>query len=574
MAPHNISIPYNGGELVMDGEGLHYRGINRQGNTFSVLISAPFRVLARTRDRGGNNWGLYMQWSDPEGRQHNQTIPSEVIHGDGLMVRRMLASGGLTLFPQPRGSTDPLLYYLQTVPVSRHARCSDRLGWHDQHFITATETLGDQSDELYLYQSTNVLESAMAQRGTLQQWQDAIASPAVGNSRLMLALCTALAGPLLHLAGMDGDSGGFHLRGPSSCGKTTALRVAASVWGGPDYVRNWRTTSNGLEGLACLHNDGCLILDELSQLDQKSASEAAYLLANGQGKIRANRNGAAHKPAQWRLLFLSSGEESLSSLVAQSGRRTTAGQDIRLVELDADAGQGMGLFEILHDHASAHDFANSLKTFTASFYGQAGYAWLRWLVAQQDILKPRLETMIRQCCHGLLQDGGNGQIQRVARRFALAAVAGCLAAEAGVVPWQQDGVFAAIQSCFTPWYKAQGDRSHEERAILDQVRRFFERHGASRFQGWDNKDAIVPNRAGFVREEQGMTVYYLLPSTFKDELCAGFSTADVTRVLSQHGWLTPDSQGKYQHSVRIPALGQTRAYRFDERIWEGWGLPP
>lgn len=368
---------------------------------------------------------------------------------------------------------------------------------------------------------------------------------------------------------MDGDSGGFHLRGPSSCGKTTALRVTASVWGGPDYVRNWRTTGNGLEGLACLHNDGSLILDELSQLDPKAASEAAYLLANGQGKVRANRNGAAHRPTQWRLLFLSSGEESLSSLVAQSGRRATAGQDIRLVELDADAGQGMGLFETLHGYATPHDFANSLKTASASFYGQAGYAWLQWLTAQQDALKPRLETVIRHCCHDLLREGDNGQIQRVARRFALAATAGYLAAEAGIVPWQNDEVLTAIQCCFTPWREAQGDRSHEERTILDQVRRFFERHGASRFQPWDDKDATVPNRAGFMRKEQGIIVYYLLPSIFREELCAGFPVSDVTRILSKHGWLTADSQGKYQHSVRIPALGQTRTYRFDETMWEG-----
>jgi uncharacterized protein (DUF927 family) len=47
------------------------------------------------------------------------------------------------------------------------------------------------------------------------------------------------------------DSGGFHLRGASSSGKTTALNAAASVWGDPDnYTRLWRSTVNGLEGLA------------------------------------------------------------------------------------------------------------------------------------------------------------------------------------------------------------------------------------------------------------------------------------------------------------------------------------
>lgn len=73
------------------------------------------------------------------------------------------------------------------------------------------------------------------------------------------------------------ESGGFHFRGSSSSGKTTALHLAASVFGQPSrYIRLWRTTANGLEGLAALHNDSLLILDELSQADPKEAGEAAY----------------------------------------------------------------------------------------------------------------------------------------------------------------------------------------------------------------------------------------------------------------------------------------------------------
>ena len=51
-----------------------------------------------------------------------------------------------------------------------------------------------------------------------------------------------------------------------------------------------------------------------------STGEAAYLLANGQGKARASRTGAARQSARWRLLFLSAGEESLSALMTQAGR--------------------------------------------------------------------------------------------------------------------------------------------------------------------------------------------------------------------------------------------------------------
>lgn len=100
------------------------------------------------------------------------------------------------------------------------------------------------------------------------------------------------AGALLDLATEDG--GGFHLLGGSSNGKTSTLKVAASVWGRPDrYTRTWRATSNALEGLASMHNDGALILDEITQIDPKEVGNAAYMLANGEGKNRSGRTGIA-----------------------------------------------------------------------------------------------------------------------------------------------------------------------------------------------------------------------------------------------------------------------------------------
>ncbi len=216
-------------------------------------------------------------------------------------VRRELARLGLSISPS-KSARDLLASYLQIVAVEDRARCVDKLGWHQDVYVTASMSIG-QSSEKVVFQNTNSIEPALTVSGTVTQWRDTIGRLASGNSRLVFAISTAFSPVLASMAGED--SGGFHIRGASSSGKTTALKVAASVWGEPDnYTRLWRSTVNGLEGLAAVHNDGLLILDELSQIDPKEAGEAAYLLANGQWKNRASKLGAIKPSNRWALIFL------------------------------------------------------------------------------------------------------------------------------------------------------------------------------------------------------------------------------------------------------------------------------
>jgi putative DNA primase/helicase len=105
-------------------------------------------------------------------------------------------------------------------------------------------------------------------------------------------------------------------------GKSTALAVAGSVWGGGEhggYVRPWRATANGLEGVALGYCDALLCLDELAQISARDAGEVAYMLANGAGKSRSARDGSVRPAARWRVLFLSSGEIGLADKVAGTG---------------------------------------------------------------------------------------------------------------------------------------------------------------------------------------------------------------------------------------------------------------
>lgn len=563
-----VVCEYAGGHFKLSDKGVTFNGTDKDGNQLPPRwICSPLYIVAKTRDAKSGEWGRLLEWQDDDGVSHQWAMPLALLQGDVSDVRRELARLGLAISPN-KLARDLLTSYLQVVPVETRARCVDKLGWYGDVFVTANGTVGN-TDEKVVFQNTNAIEPTLSCSGSAEEWLNSIGRLASGNSRLIFAIATAFAPSLAKLAGED--SGGFHLRGLSSSGKSTALKVAASVWGNPkSYCRLWRSTSNGLEGLAALHNDGLLLLDELSQIDPREAGEAAYLLANGQGKTRASRAGTAKQSASWTLFFLSAGEESLTALMAKAGQRTNAGQEIRLADIEADAGAGMGLFETIHNQISPAAMALTLKESTSQYYGAVGMAWLEKIVANRQTILPAISNMTRQFIDKVINQEATGQATRVARRFALVATAGELATQFGLTGWQRGESFQAAHKCFQSWQETFGiEGNREDRAIMAQVRAFFETYGTSRFDNVrePNNERII-NRAGFYKtDDAGFRVYMVLPEVFKNELCKGFESRMVTRLLLNAGWLMPAPDGKASHKPRIRGVGTPRVYVFTDKIW-------
>ena len=487
-------------KFKINDNGVFYLAYDDDGTALTPQwICSALYVVAKTRDARSGEWGRLLEWKDDDGVAHRWAMPNELLQGDGSDVRRELARLGLSIAPG-KSARDRLAEYLQVWPVENRARCVERLGWHGSVYVTPGETIG-LAGEIVVFQNAHATEPALSVAGTIEDWRMHVANFSAGNSRLVFAISASFAAALVDIIGED--SGGFHLRGGSSIGKTKALDAAASVWGNPTtYSRLWRTTANGLEGLATLHNDGLLILDELNQIDPKEAGESAYLLANGQGKTRATRSGAARQSARWRLLFLSAGEEPLSAIMARAGKHATAGQEIRLADIPADAGAGMGAFEALNGHPTPAALALAVKDAANRFHGAVGLAWLHYIVTHRKRLPDLISDGIGQFLNEVVPQDAAGQVSRVARRFALVAVAGELATHYGLTGWQKNEASKAVQKCFDAWLQSFGGTGNqEERGMLAQVRAFFEAHGSSRFEDMEGKDdQRIPNRAGFYRK--------------------------------------------------------------------------
>jgi putative DNA primase/helicase len=562
------------------GYGFSNRGLMYQNpddlDKPAILIAGHFDVVAETRDGDGTNWGVLLRWKDHDNRDHQHALPRVTLAGDGSEARRLLMDGGFFVAPS-QAARGLFNSFLLQVRSPNRARATQRVGWHGNSFVLPDDCYGADGRDTLLLQSATAHEHSFRQSGNLESWQQHVAKYAIDNSRLAFAISTAFAAPLLGPCAAEG--GGFHFKGASSTGKSTALHVGGSPWGGGDtngYVRSWRATANGLEGVALSHSDTLLCLDELSQLAAKDAGEAAYMLANGAGKSRSTRDGSARRQAKWRAVFLSSGEIGLADKVAEDGRgkRIAAGQQVRIVDIAADAGAGMGMFENLHGFESADALARHLRSATHQHYGVAARHYLGAIVSIIDDLRHQIAPIMKAFSEQYVPKGADGQVERVAQRFALVAVGGELAQQHGIVPWPPGEAIRAAGRCFSDWLSARGGHDAAEvRDGLEQVRSFLLANGMARFiPAWEEEklDENLPNRAetkfaprdiaGFRQKVGDGWDFYVTTTAWKEEVCRGLDARRLAATMAQRGYLSAEDASRRAKPVRVPGHGQLRLY--------------
>jgi putative DNA primase/helicase len=533
---------------------------------------SSIEILAKTRDKNGGSWGLLVEVIDSDGKAHRLAIPQSWLAGDGSEVRAALMDLGLFISHTPKGRS-AFMEFLSLAHVVGRAIAVPKVGWSGITFVLPDLAIQNgTAKEIVIYQGADALDHVYGRQGTLQDWQDAVACYGPGNNRLIFAISAAFVGPLLSLLGEEG--GGINFRGSSSIGKTTLLASAASVWGDSSFVRQWRATTNALEGICLQHNETLLCLDELAQLDEREAMNVAYMIANGMGKARAGRSGQLRAAARWLTLFLSTGEISLSDLAGRDSRgtkRSAAGQEVRVLDMEADAWKGMGVFEELHDAPSPEALSRKIKEGASKAYGTAGPIFVERLCILRDNHLGFAAREIARFVKERVPIKADGQVARGARRFALVAAAGELAIRLGVLPWLMGDARAAAEIAFEQWLNGRGGTgSAEDREAITKVRAFLEMHGSSRFEAMEPVDTEPRtfNRVGFWREGEAGREFLVTSEAWRAEVCAGMDANRVAKVLATHGLLKKDTAGRNSITVTLPGLGKARCYVISSHIFD------
>lgn len=532
-----------------------------------IFVCGPLRVDAQFSDCEGRGRGLLVSvkslrdtWLDI------RVLSADLLRRPGEIVATLVDHG--LVLATDKQAKDRLASFLKQSRPSLMLDTVDRMGWTDDSFtsfVAGDAVIGRQN----VIPPAPSASSELAVRCDDKMWRAEVGEKCRDNPMLVLATSLAFSGPLLKALGMSG--GGLHFRGASSSGKTTLLTAAASVWGSRRLISQWRATTNGLEAIASRLNDMLLPLDEIAEISGKELDASIYMLANGTGKARMSKTASLVTPSRWRLALISSGEITVQAKLAEAKRDAKAGLEVRMIDIEADS-RRFGVFDVLHGAATPSEFADSVQASARKVHGAAGRSFVEKLITSgrlqhaEDI--ERTARAIASAWCQKLPSTADGQIQRVALRFAAIGLAGDLATELQLTGWSPTEASTVAEQAFADWY----DRRYaEKRDSVDRcikpLQQFFAANLNTLVKVEDAKTESA-EQVGW-RDES----HALLPQHTWSELFPGADGTSAAKALLDLQMLSPGETGRLMRKSprsipdrpRVYAVnfGRVMAYRPD-----------
>jgi uncharacterized protein (DUF927 family) len=132
------------------------------GNT--TFLSSPIKVVARTREQDGGNWGRMVEICNPDGRVDHVVIPMAELANGGTALAEVLLSLGVRVNPN-NAAKDKLALFIQ-FKSPETIFVTSRVGWHGTSFVLPETTITPPGGDRVVYHGGRV-KHHYRQKGTL-----------------------------------------------------------------------------------------------------------------------------------------------------------------------------------------------------------------------------------------------------------------------------------------------------------------------------------------------------------------------------------------------------------------------
>ena len=350
----------------------------------------------------------------------------------------------------------------------------------------------------------------------------------------------SLAAPALKR--LDAPNFAVHLFGDSSRGKSTMLRAAASIFGDPfdhAWVASWNSTQVGLETRAHILSDLPFCVDEAGVAEDRARTAAVYMLVNGVGRARGQKDGGLRSMLGWRTTVLSTGERELVADDANTGAQ------IRVLQCPVDGVGSWGATEV-----------EAFNAAVASHHGHVGARWLQGLQDLSDEDWSALRATSRKLASEIaaLGGGGGGIRARQAAYIAVLMVTERLAHQLLGLGDEIGAMTCALadqDSRDTPEVESAAERAFSEISgwLAATLRTGFARIGDGEVHDSHVRSEVM----GYYRDEgrpDKPRQLWVLPRALKRVLGEHGHDMSLLREWRQRGWI--DAQPKrYDRPQRV-----------------------
>lgn len=376
-------------------------------------------------------------------------------------------------------------------------------------------------------------EKDLTSIGSLNDYVAGVNRLVVGHAGLEISLATSLSAAVIGLLSTQQpmESLMIHFFGTSSCGKTTALQLAASVWGNPEMgkgiLSSWNATDNAL--LTKLNNNYGVVacFDESSSM-QRDFSKIIYAISQNTGKARLSKDCQLQKERKFCTSIISSGE---NSLLAASNKN--AGLRARLLEF----------FNAPLTENAEH--SDSIKQFVKTQHGTLGAEFVTALASQKDSVANMMrkwEKKLKKELTGecILED-------RLIFKYAIILLTASIACDQLGVHFDLGG----MEKCLISHYRSLAFENNLGMNAYDQIMEWLVKN-ASHIMRKNYLPANTPVEGIFLPGNK----VALLKGTFEKILHdGGFTdTKVVAQELKRLNLLIPESQDRLTARVVINGL--------------------
>ncbi|MAL02705.1 MAG: hypothetical protein CL625_00290, partial [Arenimonas sp.] len=315
--PHGYQVDARGVWRVTDGD---------EGER---ICTVPLYIAGRLVDVESGECALRLRWPSWTGRPVDHVADTVQLADRAGLVS--LAAYGL---PVGSHNAREVAAYIDAATAANAGalpveQTAGRCGWVAGGFLLGDRWIGDDPGvALRCDEGAQQLADGLTAAGSWDAWVATI-HEGRWNAGVWVALYSSIASVLLDY--LDVPTGFIvDWSGETSQGKTTVLRVAASVWGEPSQrglVQSWSLTTSRAEGVASFLSHLPICLDDTKQA-RRTDDVAALLYAHawGQSKGRAKPGRGSQSvglrvSATWRSVMLSTGEARATSFSEDAGAR-------------------------------------------------------------------------------------------------------------------------------------------------------------------------------------------------------------------------------------------------------------